>query len=68
MSSMRFPENRRQAKISNLHFPLVSIDKNIITFEISMDHRRIMVMKIEKPSQDLSAPMLHCSDVNPLVL
>ena len=68
MSNIGFPENCCQAEISNLHFPLISIDKNIITFEISMNHRWVMAMKIEKPTQDLSTPMLHCSDVNSLVL
>lgn len=68
MSSMGLAENCCQPKIPNLNFPLVSIDKNIITFKISMDHRWVTAMKIEKPSQDLSTPMLHCPNVNSLVL
>lgn len=68
MSSMGLADNCCQPKIPNLNFPLVSIDKNIITFKISMDHRWVMAMKIEKPSQDLSTPMLHCPNVNSLVL
>lgn len=48
-SSMRFPEDCSEAKITNLHFPLISIDKNVITFEISMNHRRVSAMEIEKP-------------------
>jgi len=33
-----------------------------------MDHRWIMAMKIVKPSQDLSTPMLHSPNVNSFVL
>jgi len=33
-----------------------------------MDHRWIMAMKIVKPSQDLSTPVLHCPNVNSFVL
>jgi hypothetical protein len=65
---MRLPENRSEAKITNLYFPLVPIDKDIVTLQISVDHRRVMAMKIEKPSQDLPTPVLYCPNVNSLVL
>ena len=65
---MRFPKNRSEAKIANFDFPLVTIDKDIVTLEISVDDWRVMTMEIEKPSQDLPAPMLHCPNVHSLVL
>lgn len=68
MSSMRFSQNSSKPKISNFNFPLVSIDKNVITLKISMDYRGIMTMKIEKSIQDLSAPPLYCSNVDSFVL
>jgi hypothetical protein len=47
---------------------LVPIDENVVTLEISMNHRGVMAVKIIKPFQNLPTPMLHCSDVNLLVL
>jgi len=67
-SSIRFAENRSKAKITDFDFPLVAIDENVITLEISMDHRRIMAVQIQKPFQNLPTPMLNSSDVNPSVL
>ena len=43
-SSIRFSENCSEAKITNFDFPLVAIDENVITLEISMDHRRFMTV------------------------
>ena len=68
MISMRFPENCSKSKITNLNLPLIPINKNIITLEISMDHRRLMAMQIMKPPQNLPAPMLHSSNINSLML
>lgn len=65
--SMRFTEDSSEAKITNLDFTLVPIDENIVTLEISVDHRGVMAMEIEKPFQNLPTPVLHCSDVNSLV-
>lgn len=67
MSSVRFSQNSSEAKISNFHFSLVSINKDVITLKISMDYRGIMAMKIEKPIQDLSAPALYCSNIDSFV-
>jgi hypothetical protein len=64
MNSIRFAENCSEAKITNFDFSLVTIDENIITLEISMNHRRIMAMEIEETFQNLSTPMLNSSDVN----
>jgi len=44
MRSMGFSKNCSQAKIPNFDFPLISIDKNIVTFEISMDNWWVMAM------------------------
>lgn len=68
VSSMRFPKDCCKAKITNLHFSLVAIDKDIVTLEISVDHRRVTAVKIEKPSQDLPTPVLYSSDINSLML
>lgn len=65
--SIRFSENRSKAKITDFDFPLVAIDENVITLEISVDHRRIMAVQIQKPFQNLPTPMLNSSDVNPSV-
>lgn len=68
MSSMGFTENCSESEITNLHLPLIAIDKYVITLEISMNHRWVKAMEIKKTSQDLPTPMLHRSKVNPLVL
>jgi len=60
----RFAENCSKAEITNFDFSLVTIDENIITLEISMDHRRVMAVEIDKTFQNLPAPILNCSDVN----
>lgn len=67
-SSMRFPENCSKAKITDLDFALVTVDKNVITFEISMNHRGIMAMEIKKTLQNLPTPMFDCSNIDPLML
>ena len=67
MISMRFPEDCCKSKITNLNFPLIPVNKDIVTLEISMDYRRLMAMQIMKPSQNLPAPMLHCSNINSLM-
>lgn len=64
MSGMRFSQNSSKAKVANLDFPLVSIDENIVTLEISVNHRGVTAVKIEKAFQNLSTPMLNCSYVN----
>lgn len=68
MISMRFPEDCCKSKITNLNFPLIPINKDIVTLEISMDYRRLMAMQIMKPPQNLPAPMLHRSNINSLML
>jgi hypothetical protein len=42
---------------------LVPIDKNVVTLEVSVDNRGVKAVEIEKPSQNLSTPMLHGSNV-----
>ena len=45
-SSMRFTQDCSKAKITNLDFPLVPIDKNVVTLEVPMDNRRVMAVEI----------------------
>ena len=47
MSSMRLPEDSSQAKVTNLDFPLIPIDKDVITLEISVDYRWVMAVQIQ---------------------
>lgn len=68
MGSMWFSKHCRKAEITDFHLPLVAVDEDIVTLEISVDYRGIMAMEIEKPTQYLSAPMLNCPNVNSLVL
>lgn len=67
VSSIRFAEDSRKTKIADLHLALVAINEDVITLEVSMNHRRIKAMKIEEPFQDLPTPMFDCSNVNFLV-
>ena len=39
-----------QTKVSYLNFSLVSIDENIVTFQITMNNRWIVTMQIQKAS------------------
>jgi len=64
VNSIRFTENFSKAEITNFDLSLVTIDENVITLEISMDHRRVMAVEIDKTFQNLPAPMLNSSDVN----
>jgi len=43
---MRFTQDCSKAKITNLDFPLVPIDKNVVTLEVPMDNRRVMAVEI----------------------
>lgn len=61
---MKFLNNCRKTKISNLNHPLVSINKDIITLEIFMNDRWIIAMKVSKTFQDLSAPILDSPNVD----
>lgn len=57
--NMRFTEDCCKAKITNLDFPLVPIDKDVVALEVPVDNRGVAAVKIKKPFQNLSAPMLH---------
>ena len=59
-NNMRFTKNGSESKVTNLNFSLVSIDEDVITFEISMDDWRRTAMEIEKPFRTcLITPLLH---------
>ena len=64
---VRFSQNGGEAEVANLDLALVSIDENVVTLEISVDHWRAKAVEIEKASQNLPTPMLHCPYVDPLV-
>lgn len=64
---MGLAQDGGKAKITNFDFPLVSVDENVITLEVSVYNRRVVAMQVMKPSQNLSTPTLYCSNVNPLV-
>ena len=68
MISMRFTKDCSEAKITNLDFPLVSINKNVVTLEVPVDNRGVMAMEIKKAFQNLSTPMFHSSNVDSPVL
>lgn len=63
MDSLGLAENGGEAKISNLNFSLIPIDEDIVAFEISVDHRRIMAMEVDEPHENLPAPMLYCPKI-----
>jgi len=54
-------KNGRQSEVTNLHLPLVSIDKNVIAFQIPMNNWRVMTMQVEKTTQNLPRPILQTS-------
>ena len=64
---MRFPEDSSKAKVANLDLALVPVDEDVVAFEVSVDHRRIVAMEIEKALQNLPAPMLYSSNIHPLM-
>ena len=67
MSSMRLTKNSSKSKIPNLHFPLVSINKYIVTFQIPVYYRGVMTVQVEKTSQNLPRPVLHSLYVHMLM-
>lgn len=67
MSSVGIPKDGSKAKVSNLNFTLIPIDKDIVALEVSVYNRGIMAVEIKKTPQDLPAPVLDCSQIYSLV-
>ena len=57
-----------KAKITYLYLSKVAIDKDVITFEVPVNYRRIMAVQISEPTEDLSGPILDSPDVYSRVL
>ena len=68
MSRAAVPEHSCKTKIADFDLSKMPINKDIITLEVSMDNRRVMLVEINKPFQDLPSPGLDCSDIYPQVL
>lgn len=45
----------------------MSIDKDVVALEISMNYWRIIAMQINKTTKDLACPVLNGTDVYPRV-
>lgn len=68
MGRVAVPQHSCKTKIANFNLSKMPIDKDIITLKVSMDNRRVVLMEINKPFQDLPSPRLDCSDIYPQVL
>ncbi len=64
VSSMSLSQNSCKSKVTNLDFPLVAIDKDIVALEVTVYDRWVMTMKVKKTSQNLPWPVLYSLDVN----
>jgi len=60
---MSMAKNGCQSEVTDLHLPLVSINKYVITFQIPMYNRWVMTMQVEKTTQNLPRPILQSSYV-----
>jgi hypothetical protein len=50
---MSLSQNSCKSKVTNLDFPLVAIDKDIVALEVTVYDRWVMTMKVKKTSQNL---------------
>ena len=66
--SVAVPEHSCKTKIAYFDLTKMAINKDVITLEVSMDHRRVVAVEINKPFQDLPSPRLDCSNIYPQVL
>lgn len=61
---MGFPEDSSKPEIPNFDLPLITIDEDVVTLEVPVDHRGVTAMEIYQPFQNLPAPTLHRPDVD----
>lgn len=54
-------------QVTNLDFPKMAIYKDIITLQVSMNYRRVVLVQINEPLQNLARPALNGSDINLLI-
>ena len=53
MSRLSMPKNGRQSEIPDFYDAMISINEDVIAFEISVDHRRFVTMEVVEPSENL---------------
>lgn len=68
MGRVAVPQHSCKTKIAYFDLSKMPINKDIITLEVSMDNRRVVLVEINKPFQDLPSPGLDCPDIYPQVL
>lgn len=67
MSRLEISKHGGKAKVTNLDLCQMTIDEDVVTFEVSVDDRRIVLMQVDKAIKNLACPVLDCSNVHSLV-
>lgn len=49
----------RETKITDAKIALLAVDENVVTFEVSMDHRRLTRVKVREAFKDIAAPTFY---------